>query len=81
VTIEALADNLWEHQEQEARSQAGVTVLLLNSRIEHTVHFDFTKIDANRELARAAFEDQLQDAKIALTIGASCKATNPPCAT
>ena len=48
VTIDALADHLWEHQEQAARSQPGVTVLLLNARVEPSpVHFDCSQIDDN----------------------------------
>jgi hypothetical protein len=72
VTIDALADHLWKHQEQEARSLPGVTVLLLNSRIdEGGVHFDFSHIDHSCLQAREAFEDQLQNAKLALTLGSS----------
>jgi predicted acylesterase/phospholipase RssA len=79
VTIDALSDHLWEHQEQAARNQPGVTVLLLSSRIEpSSIHLDCSQIDRNCENARAAFEDQLQDAKIALTLGSSC-ASRPPC--
>ena len=73
VTIDALADNLWEYQEQAARNQPGTTVLLLNARFDlDTFAFDCSGIDRDCQLARQAFEDQLQDAKIALTVGASC---------
>ena len=79
VTIDALADHLWEHQEEDARRQPGVTVLLLDARIERdSVHFDFTTIERSCEQARAAFEDQLQNARIALTLGTSC-GPRPPC--
>lgn len=79
MTIDALADHLGEHQEEDARRQPGVTVLLLDGRIEHeTVHFDFGALDRKCEQARAAFEDQLQNAKIALTLGTSC-GWRPPC--
>jgi predicted acylesterase/phospholipase RssA len=79
VTIDALADHLWEHQEEDARRQPGVTVLLLDARMKHEdVHFDFNAIDRNCDDARAAFEDQLQNAKIALTLGTSC-GPRPPC--
>jgi hypothetical protein len=74
VTIDALADQLWEHQEQAARGQPGVTVMLLNARLDpSTIQFDLTRIDDNVDRARAVFADQLQDAKIALTIGSSCE--------
>jgi predicted acylesterase/phospholipase RssA len=79
VTIDALSDQLWEHQEEAARRHPGVTVLLLNARIdERSAHFDFSKIDRSCQQARRAFEDQLQDPRIALTIGSSC-APRPPC--
>lgn len=79
VTIDALADHLWEHQEQAARRQPGVTVLLLNAHLDpSTIHFDFSQLDRNVQRARHEFADQLQDAKIALTIGASC-APRLPC--
>ena len=73
ITIDALADHLWEFQEQAARRQPGVTVLLLNARLDpNTVHFDCSRIDQDCARARSAFEDQLQDAKIALTVGSCC---------
>lgn len=79
VTIDTLADHLWEHQEEDARRQPGVTVLLLDARIQReSVHFDFTSIERSCEEARAAFEDQLQNARIALTLGTSC-GPRPPC--
>jgi predicted acylesterase/phospholipase RssA len=65
VTIDALTEHLWEHQEQAARNQPGTTVLLLNARVELDLR------------ARQAFEDQLEDAKIALTVGASCGSSSP----
>lgn len=78
VTIDALADHLWEHQEQTARDQPGVTVLLLDAHIEPgSVYLDRSQIDRNCEQARQAFEDQLQDAKIALTLGSSCTPRRP----
>jgi hypothetical protein len=74
VTIDALADQLWEHQELAARKQPGVTVMLLNARLDpSTIQFDLTRIDHNVDRAHAVFADQLQDAKIALTIGTSCE--------
>jgi len=80
VTIDALADHLWEHQEQAARRQPGVTILLLNAHLDpSTIHFDFSRIDHNVERARAAFADQVQDARIALTIGASCEPRTTAC--
>ena len=79
VTIDTLAEHLWEHQEEAARRQSGVTVLLLDARIHHgTSHFDFSHIDRSCAQAREAFEDQVQNAKIALTAG-SCCAPRPPC--
>lgn len=79
VTIDALADHLREHQEQDARRQPGVTILLLESRIQQeSVHFDFKAIDRNCAEARAAFEDQLQNARIALTLATAC-GPRPPC--
>jgi predicted acylesterase/phospholipase RssA len=82
VTLDSLAEHLWEHQEEAARRQPRVTVLLLNARLEHgdgPAHFDFTEFDRNCELTRTAFEDQLEDAKIALTVGTSCAMPRPPC--
>ena len=73
VTIDSLADHLWKHQEAEARSLPGVTVLLLNARIHSGgVHFDFSSVDEKCLQAREAFEDQLQNAKLALTLGSPC---------
>jgi hypothetical protein len=79
VTIDALGDHLWEYQEQSARAQPGVTVMLLNARIDKgAAHFDFQKVNRNCQQAREAFEDQLQNAKIALTLGTSW-GPQPPC--
>jgi predicted acylesterase/phospholipase RssA len=78
VTIDALADHLLEHQEQAARGRRGVTVLLVNARIDSgPAHFDLTRIDGNCAQARAAFDEQLQDARIALTLGSSCAPRSP----
>jgi len=42
------------------------------------VHFDFDAVERNCHDAREAFEDQLQNAKIALTLGTSA-GPRPPC--
>jgi len=79
VTIDALADHVWEHQEEDARRQPGVTVLLLDARMkQEEVHFDFEAAESSCRDAHAAFEDQLQNAKIALTLGTSA-GPRPPC--
>jgi hypothetical protein len=77
VTIDALADHLWEHQEQAARGQPGVTVALLNPRLEPTTNYlDCSWIDRDCEQARVSFEDQLGDPKIALALSSA-----PPAST
>ena len=79
ITIDALGDHLWEHQEQAARRQQGVTVLLLNARLDPTaIYFDVSRIEEDFARVREEFVDQLQDAKIALTLGSSCS-PRPPC--
>ncbi len=76
VTIDALVDHLWEHQEQAARSQPGVSVLLLNPRLEPSVNYlDCSGIDRHCRQARKAFQEQLGDGRIALTLGTSPSAT------
>ena len=76
VTIDALADHLWEHQEQAARGQQGTTVLLLNPHLEPSTNYlDCSGIDRHFEKARAAFMQQLGDARIALTVGTSPSAS------
>jgi len=78
VTIEALAANLWEHQQQEARRQAGVTVLMVDPHFEaDSTHFNFTRVERDYLRAREAFKDKLQNARIALTLGTSCGPTHP----
>jgi NTE family protein len=77
VTIDMLTDHLWKHQEQVARKQPGVAVLLVHARFDPRIVLDFTKIDSTCERARAAFEDQLQNAKIALTLGTSVSSKRP----
>ena len=77
VTIDMLTDHLWKHQEQVARHQPGVAVLLVNARFDPRIVLDFTKIDDTCDQARAAFEDQLQNAKIALTLGTSASSKRP----
>jgi hypothetical protein len=78
VTVDALAANLWEHQQQEARSQAGVTVLMMDPQLDtDSAHFDFTRIDVDYLQARAAFKHKLQNARIALTLGTSCGPRHP----
>ena len=47
-------------------------MILLNARIDKgAAHFDFARVNRNCKQARDAFEDQLQNAKIALTLGTS----------
>jgi predicted acylesterase/phospholipase RssA len=80
VTIDSLADHLWKHQEEQARGQPGVTVLLVNARIHQgAAHFDLSHVDENCLQAREAFEDQVQNAKLALTLGRSCAPRSPCC--
>jgi hypothetical protein len=71
VTIDTLADHLWQHQERAARATPGVTVLLVDAHLtaDGPAHFDFSLLDRHRRRARESYEDQLQNAKIALTLG------------
>jgi NTE family protein len=80
VTIDTLADHLWQHQERAARSLPAVTVLLVDAHLSTNgpAHFDFSLLDRHRQRAREAYEDQLQNAKIALTLG-SFWAPRLPC--
>jgi len=78
VTIDTLEESLWEHQQQEARRQKGVTMLMMDPKIDpDTVHFNFARIEANYLQAREAFKDQLQNSKIALTVGTACGPRHP----
>jgi hypothetical protein len=78
VTIDALAASLWEHQQQEARRQSGVTVLMVDPHLEaDSTHFNFERIDRDYLHAREAFKDKLQNARIALTLGTSCGPKHP----
>jgi NTE family protein len=73
VTIDALADHLWEYQEEAARRQPGVTILLVGARLDTGgAHFDFSELENNFQRARERYIDELQDSKIALTLGTYC---------
>jgi predicted acylesterase/phospholipase RssA len=71
VTIDSLEERLWEYQRDEARKKHGVSVLMLNPCMDDPTSFDFKRIDHDCQQARAAFRDQLQNGKIAMTLGAT----------
>ena len=78
VTIDALSEHLWEHQQLETSRQAGVTTLMVDPHIEcDSLLFDFARIESNYLQSREAFKEKLQNAKIALTLGSSCGPRHP----
>ena len=78
VTIETLADHLWEHQADAARRHPGVTVLMTNPPFDGgSGPFDFSRIEENYLLARESFRAKLENASIALTLGTSCGPRRP----
>jgi predicted acylesterase/phospholipase RssA len=78
VTIDALSEHLWEHQQHETRRQSGLTTLMVDPHINcDSLYFNFGAIDSNYLQSREAFKDKLQNAKIALTLGSSCGPSHP----
>lgn len=71
LTIDSLEERLWKYQQQEASGQAGVSVLMLNPRIDDPCSFEFSHIEADYLQARETFMDQLQNGKIAMALGGS----------
>ena len=71
VTIDSLEERLWEYQREDARKRHGVAVLMLNPCMDDPTSFDFKRIETDCRQAREAFEDQLQNGKIALALGSS----------
>ncbi len=71
VTIDSLEERLWEYQHQAVDGKPGVTVLMIDPHLEDHGSFDFKRIERDYLRARAAFMDKLENARIALTLGAS----------
>lgn len=68
-SIYALEDLAWGYQLAEARSRPGVVLMLLNSRLNESSMFDFSRTDVNYLAAREVFANLLQNARIAQTFG------------
>lgn len=78
VTIDTLAANLWEHQQEEARRRPDVTVLMVDPHFDaDSTHFNFARIEQDYLHAREAFKDKLHNGRIALTLGSSCGPRHP----
>lgn len=67
--IYALEAQAWEYQLKEARAMKDVLPMILNPHVDDPTLFDFSRVELNYLLAREAFLDTLQNARLALTFG------------
>lgn len=68
-TIYGLEDQIWEYHLREARERAHGKLLVLTPSIDDPRAFDFSKVRRNYLQAREYYKDQLQNGKLALTLG------------
>lgn len=68
-TIMSLEDQLWEHHKREAHERGDADLLIVNPSVDDPELFDFARIERDYLRARHNLKRQLNDARIAVTMG------------